>query len=134
MKVYVDAGTKNNGKRGFQVTTICVMSETQEVLFEKKIGDYTNNEGEILAIIAALKNVHPEESKEIYSDSQIAVNWTIRGTGKKRNKKGKKRLSERLLNFIDMANMLLSLSSSTIIWTPRENNKAGWYLEEKYKI
>lgn len=136
MTVFVDAGTKNNGKRGHQKTRIVVTDENGIVLFEKFIGDYTNNEGEILAIIAALRNVEPRKAKHIYSDSRIAVNWTLAGKNYEQQlrKAAKNRLSDRLIHFINAANVLFLLSDSVITWIPREKNKAGIYLEDTFKI
>lgn len=136
--LYVDAGTKNNGRRGSQKTTIAVCTKDGTVVFEKYIGDYTNNEGEILAIIAALKNVLPGEQKKILSDSKIAVSWVEKGWGQKArnrhfNTVGSK-LHNRLGLFVDTATDLFNKSNSSIKWIPRERNKAGWYLEEKYGI
>lgn len=135
MIVYVDAGTKNNGSRGNQQTVIVVADESGEILFEKQIGDYTNNEGEILAVLAALKNVYPLRSKEIYSDSRVAVGWAVKGKDPEKNKRKKKgALSDRHIYFINSTNTLLGLTGSTIQWIPREENKAGWYIENKYSL
>lgn len=130
MTIYTDAGTKRNGQKGKQETIIVVADNQGKVLFEKQIGDYTNNEGEILAIIAALKNVYPMQSIKIKSDSQIAVNWTKRG----KNKKKSKRLTGRHFSFINTAHTLLYLSNSDIEWIPREQNLAGHYIENKFKL
>lgn len=138
MILYTDAGTSSNGKRGHQKTTICVADENGNVVFERFIGDYTVNEGEILAIIAALKNVSPDERKTIYSDSKIAVNWTLRGWYKRSKMRHRRKVGERLNNrlafYIDTAQKMFANSGSTITWIPRELNKAGWHLERVYKI
>ena len=46
-------------------------------LFNHSIGNKTNNIGEFLAIIEAVKNIlrHPEAPRIIYSDSITAITW-----------------------------------------------------------
>jgi len=136
--LYTDAGTHNNGKRGYQKTIIVVTDEIGTVLVEKWIGDYTNNEGEILAIVNALAEIDPNQPKEIYSDSQIAVNWTLRGWPEKLRNKHRKTVGEKLNNrlalYIEEAQLLLKSSNSTIQWIPREENIAGQYIEKTYEI
>ena len=71
---YTDAGTKKNGQIGFQETVVVVTDLAGKVVFIKEIGDYSNNEGEILGVIAALKNMSAGKEKKIFCDSSIAVN------------------------------------------------------------
>lgn len=46
-------------------------------LFNGSIGNYTNNIGEFLAIVEAVKYIlrHPEAPRIIYSDSITAITW-----------------------------------------------------------
>lgn len=138
MILYVDAGTKKNGQRGKQETTICVADTQGKIIFERYIGDFTNNEGEILAILAALLKVQTTQVKEIYSDSVIAVNWVKKGWKVGREQKHARRvgvgIARRLVRYISLAHNLYILSEPILVWIPREKNKAGWYLEDKYKI
>ena len=137
LKLYVDAGTQNNGRKGYQKTRIAVSDEDGKILVDKYLGDYTNNEGELLAILYALKNIEPMEQKTIYSDSRIATNWALRADkvrARQERIKKKNRLSDRHMKFINFTYTLLHMSDSTVINIPREENKAGWYLEEKYCI
>ena len=134
-KFYCDAGTANNGQRGNQKTIIVIANNKGEVVFEKHIGDYSNNEGEILGIIASLKEFAKDKSISVLSDSNVAVNWANRGwtpTNEKNFNKGK--LNERHKKYIQMANELLVETKSVVSWIPREENLAGHYIEETYKL
>ena len=46
-------------------------------LFSKAIGNWTNNIGEFLGIVEAVRYVmeHPESPRTIYSDSITAITW-----------------------------------------------------------
>ena len=125
-KYFVDAGTQNNGMVGFQKTWIAIVSEKDELILDKFIGDKTNNEGEILAIIEVLKNTERnKESIHVFSDSKIAVGWATKGKTKGARDRDSMALE---------AYTLLKNTNSKITWIPREKNKAGFYLENKYKI
>lgn len=134
-KFYCDAGTANNGQKGKQETIVVIANQKGEVVFEKHIGDYSNNEGEILGIIASLKEFVKDEPISVLSDSNVAVNWANRGwttVNEKNYKKGK--LTERHKKYIQMANELLIKTKSVVSWIPREENLAGHYIEKKYKL
>lgn len=136
--LYVDAGTRNNGKRGFQSTIICVSDPVGNIHFEKIIGDYTINEGEILAILAGLTKVHPRRNKTMFSDSKIAVNWILHGWSESNRRAHEQKVGtayhKRLAKFIDLARKEFYSKKHKIFWIPRTKNVAGWYLEDKYKI
>jgi len=124
--VFTDAGTKNNGQVGRQLTRIACVDAYEEVVFDIEIGDCTNNRGEICAIIEALKlAANNNESYNIYSDSTLAVGWTMRGITK-----------ASLDNdpYAKQAHDLLEKTNSLISWVPRDINLAGIYLEENYSI
>lgn len=134
-KFYCDAGTANNGQKGNQKTIVVIADEKGNVVFEKHIGDYSNNEGEILGIIASLKEFAKDKPISVLSDSNVAVNWANRGwtpTNEKNYKKGK--LTDRHKKYIQMAKELLDKTKSVVSWIPREENLAGHYIEEKYKL
>ena len=122
---YVDAGTKNNGQYGSQDTVIVGTDANGTVIFEKKIGDVTNNNGEIQAIVTMLQYIKDNKLEDaiIYSDSQIAVNWT---------KKGKTKDSPSNEPFVILAHRLVEETETKLIWIPREKNKAGHFIEDKY--
>lgn len=125
-KYFVDAGTQNNGMVGFQKTWIAIVFENDELILDKFVGDKTNNEGEILAIIEVLKNAElKKESIHVFSDSKIAVGWATKGKTKGAHARDPMALE---------AYTLLKNTNSKITWIPREKNKAGFYLENKYKI
>jgi len=124
--VFTDAGTKNNGQVGKQVTRIACVDAYEEVIFDTEIGDCTNNRGEICAIVEALKTAsNNNEAYNIYSDSKIAVGWTMRG------------ITRGSLDndpYAKQAHDLLQKTNSFISWVPREINLAGIYLEDNYSI
>jgi ribonuclease HI len=124
--VFVDAGTKNNGKVGLQRTRIACVDAHQELVFDIEIGDCTNNQGEIRAIVEILRQAKANGwSCNIYSDSQIAIGWTTRGVTKASYENDK---------YATEAKRLIEETRSVISWTPRDINLAGIYLEENYQI
>jgi ribonuclease HI len=126
VEFFVDAGTKNNGQYGSQQTVIAGMDSDREIIFEDQIGDATNNNGEIRAIIKILEHVqsHNLQHAVINSDSQIAVNWT---------KKGVTTNSPTNQPYVAQAHQLLKATGATLQWIPREKNIAGQYLEAQLK-
>lgn len=124
--VFTDAGTKNNGKKGLQETRIACVDAYEEVIFDEEIGDCTNNQGEIRAIVEALRKASLNgESYNLYSDSQLAVGWTMRGITKASLDNDR---------YAKEAHDLLAKTNSLISWVPRDINLAGIYLEDNYKI
>lgn len=124
--VFTDAGTKNNGQVGRQETRIACVDAYEEVVFDELIGDCTNNQGEIRAIVTALRNAaNNNESYNLYSDSRIAVGWTIRGVTKASFENDR---------YAKEAHDLLAQTRSLISWVPRDINLAGVYLEDNYSI
>ena len=69
---YSDAGTQNNGQFGNQKTIIVATDAEGKVVVEEWIGDKTNNEGELTAILR-VASIAPEKSV-IFSDSLLSVN------------------------------------------------------------
>jgi len=133
--LFCDAGTKNNGQKGRQQTIVVVCDEKGTVLMEKWIGDYSNNEGEILGIIACLKDFSEDKPIEVRTDSKIAANWTVRGWSKYHEKQLRKaKLTDRHKKFISLAYELHLKTKSTITWISRDENLAGHYIEEKHSI
>lgn len=123
---YVDGATKNNGKIGSQRSYICVTDGDGNVITDHHIGDRTNNQTEVLALLSALKRIDFDNIKDatIYSDSQLIVNgvtgkWNI--------------TAPQLFLYIRKARELVAKTGATIIWIPRNGNKAGIYLERKYE-
>lgn len=116
--LYCDAGTENNGKFGFQKTIVVVADHTGKVWLEEWIGDKTNNEGELTAIIKAASVASVGDL--IHSDSQLAVNIT---TGRWKAKE------ERLKPLAQEAAAALKEKSLKLVWVPRDKNYAGIYIE-----
>lgn len=124
--VFVDAGTKNNGQVGKQQTRIACVDAYEELVFDEEIGDCTNNQGEIRAVVTALQRAADNnESYNIYSDSRIAIGWAMRGITKASLENDK---------YAKQAHDLLDKTNSLISWTPRDINLAGVYLEDNYSI
>jgi ribonuclease HI len=130
MIYYTDAGTSHNGQKGFQ-KTIVVVHDGRRVLIERQIGDYSNNEGELTAIVLAIKI----GAKVIHTDSQIARGWILRGwTKKHENRMRKGKLTERHKKMITRANEIFRSFNPEIIWVSRNENMAGHYIEDKYSL
>lgn len=123
--IFVDAGTKNNGRTN-QETRIVGVNGLGELVFDEIIGNCTNNQGEIRAILAVLKVAEGNAwSLNIYSDSKIAIGWAMRGLT---------RNSVENDSFAQKARELLKKTDSFISWVPRNINLAGIYIEENYDL
>lgn len=118
---YIDGGTVDNGTAR-QFSRICVF-KNGDLFLEAPIGNKTNNEAEYHALIKALED--SKKSKTIiYSDSKLTVltflgEWDLK--------------EQRLIVLRDEARKLMS-ENIAIEWRPREQNLAGFYLEEMYQI
>lgn len=125
-KFYADGATKNNGQFGCQRSYLSVLDDNEKILADEYIGDTTNNQAEVLAVLAALKHIarHKIKNAEILSDSQLIV----KALNYEREIK-----SELLKYYLIHARHLLQSTESSISWVPREENKAGWFLERKYE-
>lgn len=117
MTLWVDAAVLGNGTdhaEGF----IAVLGDNG-VLVDEPVGRVTNNEGEILAIKRALL-IAGDDRALVYSDSLIAVNLiTRRWRGRAPNLKA-------LIKDVRLPKHI------ELLWTPREENRAGHYLETAY--
>lgn len=120
--IYVDAGVENNGGYGGrQRARICIHDGKQTAaLLDEEIGDHTNNEAEILVILRALDVVVPPGV--ILSDSQLAVNMV---TGKWKGKAPNLRAIVKNVKIPERV---------SIAWIPRDQNEAGFYLENLYGL
>ncbi len=116
---FVDGATFHNGAPN-QSSIVCVTDRFGKVLIERSIGNKTNNEAELIAIYEAIRLAN---QPHIYSDSQLAVNLLQRQYSTK---------IPRLLKIIKEIDRLDN--TFTISWIPREQNKAGHYLEKKYAL
>ena len=109
---YTDGGTANNGQHGNQKAVICITNAKGKKLIFKDIGDKTNNEAELIAILECIK--YHNKPLNIISDSQLAVNLV-----KHFWKTDKVHLQHILYQIWD-TNIPIEIE-----WQPRENNKAG---------
>lgn len=115
---YTDGGVSKNGSFGFQKATIVASDETGKTLFFKEIGDKTNNEAELLAILELLQVV-PNKKLSILSDSQLAVHLI--------NKSWHTDI-DRLRTILK--DIWVIEKDFTVSWIPRAENKAGWVIEQ----
>lgn len=123
---YVDAGTKGNGTQ-HQDSVIAVTNLGGELLFERHVGFMTNNEAEYTALSFCLlylieRNI---QGPIIMSDSKLVVNQV---SGKWKCK------SEHLKQYQSAARLLVEKANATVKWVPRSYNRAGIYLEKKYRV
>jgi ribonuclease HI len=128
--IFTDAGTTNNGYKN-QQSRIALIDEDGYLIFERFVGNLTNNQAEILAITEAMK-LNP---KHILTDSKIAIGWTKKGWQKRQQKNlknGKFTLEHKEL--IDRAHILYLEKAPILEFVPRDYNLAGKYLERKYNI
>ena len=116
MKIYVDAETYLNGQEG-QDTFIVVLKGN--VVFKEHLGDKTCNEGELMAIYFGLD--YAKNNDVIYSDSQLAVNL-VNGIWHAKKK--------HLIPYVRQIRKKLGKKIIGIKWIPREQNKAGIYIED----
>ncbi len=115
---YTDGGTRNNGSFGFQQSFICATDEEGNILFFEDIGDKTNNEAELTAILRLLEKTEGEI--EIRCDSQLAV-YLVRG-----------RWKTRILRLKLILNKIKNLNRQfEINWISRDENLAGMVIEER---
>lgn len=122
--LFVDAGARKRGDIYFAVAVVTDM--WGNLVWKKFFPNKTNQQGEGIAIAAALWQVEPGKPKHIYSDSLTAVGWTNKG--KCRNKK----LPDWYHNLAKFLNHLAGRDQCIVEWVPREQNLAGFYIEEKY--
>jgi len=102
-----------------QKAKACVVFEDGDV----KITEFdrgTNNEMEYTALIHALSDPR-SEGATIYTDSQLLVGQLT---------KGWKVRAENLQPLNERAKSLLDKRKATLIWIPREENRAGKVLEK----
>lgn len=114
MKIWID-GSGWNGKVSRWMVA-CEDGRTKGDCFDY---ERTNNEMEYGALLDAL-NSFAQGEDVIYSDSQLVVNQVS----------GKWRVKEpRLFSLCQSAKMHMDRIGCTLVWIPREQNKAGHMLE-----
>lgn len=120
---YTDGGTTNNGKLN-QESRICVI-KNGKLLTTKSVGNKTNNQAEYLALIEALKLRKKAKKAIVYCDSQLIVN-SIKRNWKMKKSPHLKELQIEALGLVD--------EDIDLKWIVRDNNLAGQYLENIYRI
>lgn len=115
---YVDGGTSRNGDFGNQNSFICGTDSKGKELFFEQTGDKTNNEAELLAIVKILEKT--EGDIHIICDSQLAVNLVQHRYHTKID-----RLREPLMKIQNCKRIF------KITWKRRDQNKAGWLIENR---
>jgi ribonuclease HI len=114
---YVDGGgAKDNESFG----KICIIKDEQEpVIMDVLIKSVTNNTTEYIACRGALKSC--EDGDVIYTDSQLVVGQLTKGWS---------------VNFghlqilHDECEQIMKTKKVTLVWIPRDKNKAGIVLEK----
>jgi ribonuclease HI len=124
MKYYTDVATKNNGKYGEQESWIVVVDENNSIVLKEFIGDKTNIEGEVTAIIACLKYFRDNaiSNTNIYTDSDFWVK-TLQGIYRLHK--------EHLKPLYHEALELIYSTRSSLYWVRRDKNLAGLYFDSK---
>jgi ribonuclease HI len=115
--IYVDGSGWNGRRCGW-----CVLREGQDPIITESAIKHSNNEAEYIAVIEALQ-MKKAKGSTIYSDSQLVVNQV----------NGEWACKTPLLKPLrDQAQELLKKKKATLVWVPREENKAGKVLERKW--
>ena len=116
MRTWIDgAGALLEGQKA----KTCVLFEDGDV----KVTEYdhgTNNEMEYTALIQALSDPR-SDAGTIFTDSQLLVGQLTRGW---------KVRAENLRPLNERARALLTQRKATLVWVPREENRAGKVLEK----
>lgn len=127
---FTDAGTRNNGKFGYQKTRILSLMRKPDGSFYRVIdvylGDKTNNEGELAAVTKTITYARDNNIVDyiIFSDSNLAVNWCYDWATK----------VDRLKPIVKYAKEITKENNVKIEWIKREYNHAGLELEIEYDI
>jgi len=115
LEIWIDgAGALLDG----QEAKTCVVFEDGDVKVTR-YGRATNNEMEYTALIQALSDPR-SEGATIYTDSQLLVGQLT---------KGWKVRAANLAPLNERARVLLLQRKTTLVWVPREENRAGKVLE-----
>ena len=115
MKIWIDGSGWNGSESKYSV-----VADDGKVLMQSFPEQKTNNEMEYTALIAAL-SLKAKKGDVIFSDSALIVNQ-VAGFWKVKKKE--------LFPLCIEAQNLLKEKNCTLIWIPREENKAGHLLEK----
>jgi ribonuclease HI len=134
MKLYCDGACKGNNRLDVakRVMRIVVTDEDGVVLVERSLKRGTNNLAELWAIVEAMLFVRdcelpgPKEA-DVCLDSQTAIAWA------------NGRVSKTVKNYSGVMDLLSAMRALQkrvalkLTWVPRDENKAGHYIEENYE-
>jgi ribonuclease HI len=134
MILYIDGGCSNSNQKDQAIRKIVwvVTDESGKVLVEKTEMVGSNNIAEFLGLRDAIKLLPKDfvlgqpEINAIYTDSMNNLSWVKGRFGKKLNDK------ERVVKIF--GEILEQNKNFTLAWIPRDKNKAGWVIEEKYNL
>lgn len=128
MKLYTDGGCTNSNQKDQTIRKMVwvVTDKDGNVLIERTEMIGSNNIAEFLGLRDAISILPENEENLILTDSMNNLSWLKGSIGKKLNNK------ERVLKiFGEIQEMNKKFD---IRWIPREENKAGWYIEEQYQL
>lgn len=119
MVFYTDGQTFHNGNyQGEQSSSILVANHAGTTIYEEQIGNKTNNEAELTAILRCLQ-LYPQKRVKIYSDSQLAVNLSNGLYGTK------------IPHLAILVAQIKEQGNFEIKWVPREENLAGRVFDKR---
>ncbi len=136
IEVYVDGGCSGNGQRDLSKRRMVavVTDASGTVLFEDAFVGGSNNIAELLAVEHALayamtQRTGHDDVLRIYTDSRNNLAWVNgRTVGKDINDRHRVlAIKERIDHYKKSVNFEL-------IWIPREQNKAGHVIEQRYGL
>lgn len=131
--LYVDGGCSGNGQKDLTKRKMVsvVTRKNGKLLSELNMTGGSNNIAELIAVQDALRWCVWRDVKEveIRTDSRNNLAW-VNGTkvGKKINDR------EHVLNLKEAINTLREDVKLTLVWVPRDENRAGHYIENNYGV
>lgn len=131
MQLYVDGGCEGNEQRDItkRRMVMVVTDSVGVVLSEETANGGSNNIAELCAVRNALQWCvdHDVTIAEVLTDSRNNLSW-VNGhkVGKAINDRGT------VLRLKDEIGELRTRVALTLLWIPREGNKAGHYIERVY--
>lgn len=130
--LYTDGGCHGNANPDLskRIMIVAVSDEAGNVLVDKTQEGGSNNIAELLAVKEALMwcVTHNVDDLELRTDSMNNLAWVDGRIGKKLNDRNAVLV---IKSAIDALRLSVKLE---MVWVPRENNKAGHFIEEKYTL
>lgn len=131
--LYIDGGCTGNSTKDMTLRRmIAVVSNAEgQVLSETKHAGGSNNIAELIAVRDALQWCLANEVRavELRTDSRNNLSWVYGKTvGKKLNDRA------RVLELREEIGRLSTGLEFDLVWVPREENRAGHYIEATYSL